>query len=230
MGEYGAHRPGHPVNSLRRVRFIERRLGWHLTFFGWIVALFVFTGVVAFSIKYVQPFLALDQPVHSDVLVVEGWVPDYALQQAITRFRRDGYRRMVTTGGPIARGAYLSVYKNYANLAKTILIRMGMPADAVSAVPAPASIRNRTYSSAIALKHWLMARGTVTRSLDVLTLGTHARRSRLLFQEAFGPTVEVGVVSIVNASYDPKVWWRSSAGVRTVIGELIAYIYARFVF
>jgi len=63
-----------------------------------------------------------------------------------------------------------------------------------------------------------------------MTLGPHARRSRLLFQKAFGKEVKVGVISVEDRDYDPAHWWRSSEGVREVLGEAIAYFYAKFFF
>ena len=66
--------------------------------------------------------------------------------------------------------------------------------------------------------------------LDLATLGPHARRSRLLYEKAFGPQVKIGIVALVNREYDPAHWWRTSEGVREVIGEGIAYMYARFLF
>jgi len=36
--------------------------------------------------------------------------------------------------------------------------------------------------------------------------------------------------SASNPDYNPKQWWRYSDGVREVIGESIAYIYAKFFF
>jgi hypothetical protein len=58
----------------------------------------------------------------------------------------------------------------------------------------------------------------------------HARRTRLLFPKALGPDVEVGIIAVQTPDYDPKRWWRYSEGVRDVIGESIAYVYARFFF
>ena len=40
----------------------------------------------------------------------------------------------------------------------------------------------------------------------------------------------VGIIAVSNADYNPKQWWRYSDGVREVIGESIAYIYAKFFF
>jgi hypothetical protein len=63
-----------------------------------------------------------------------------------------------------------------------------------------------------------------------LTQGAHARRTRLLYQKAFGKNVAVRVIAASNPDYDSAKWWRYSDGVREVISESIAYIYARFFF
>ena len=66
-------------------------------------------------------------------------------------------------------------------------------------------------------------------SIDVVSSGVHARRTWLLFEKAF-PSVDVGIISITPNSYDTSRWWLFSEGVRSVISESIAYIYARFIF
>ena len=53
------------------------------------------------------------------------------------------------------------------------------------------------------------------------------RRTHLLFQKAFGNNVAVGVIAVPNPDYDARRWWRYSDGVRDLIGESIAYIYAK---
>lgn len=67
-------------------------------------------------------------------------------------------------------------------------------------------------------------------SLNVVTENTHARRTRFLFQEAFGKNVKVGIIAVPNPDYDASYWWRYSEGVREVISEAIAYVYARLFF
>jgi len=63
-----------------------------------------------------------------------------------------------------------------------------------------------------------------------MTEDMHARRTRLLFEEALGKSITVGIIAVPNPDYDARRWWRYSDGVREVIGESIAYIYARFFF
>jgi hypothetical protein len=40
----------------------------------------------------------------------------------------------------------------------------------------------------------------------------------------------VSIIAVSNPDYNLKQWWRYSDGVREVIGENIAYIYAKFFF
>jgi hypothetical protein len=51
-----------------------------------------------------------------------------------------------------------------------------------------------------------------------------------MFEKAFGDSADVGIVALDDPQYDREHWWRSSDGVREVLGEVIAYIYARFYF
>ena len=64
----------------------------------------------------------------------------------------------------------------------------------------------------------------------VATQWPYARRSRLLYQKAFGDSYMVGIIALRNLEYDPAHWWRTSEGGREVIGESIVYLYARFFF
>jgi hypothetical protein len=61
-------------------------------------------------------------------------------------------------------------------------------------------------------------------------MGAHARRSQLLFQKVSGEDSQVDIMVIENREHDPRRWWKSSIGVRTVMDEFIACIYALVVF
>ncbi len=121
-------------------------------------------------------------------------------------------------------------YNTSASVAAESLEKFVVPDDLVQMVPSRVFARERTYSSAVALRDWFREHNTPVHSINVLTEGPHARRTRLLYQKAFGKNMAVGVIAVSNPDYNPKDWWRYSDGVREVIGESIAYIYARFFF
>lgn len=180
--------------------------------------------------RQLHEFLAMNKRVTGGVLVVEGWAPDYTLQQVMAEFKGGPREKVFVTGGPIEWGALLSEHKTYAERGAAILLKMGMPENVVQPVPAPRVQQDRTYACARALRQWSREHNFPLRKVQVVTEGPHARRSRLLFAKALGRDVEVGVTAVPILDYDPDKWWRSSAGVRGVIGELLAYCYARLFF
>lgn len=184
------------------------------------------------SLRTVHPFLAITQSAPGELLVIEGWVADYVNAEALAEFQRHPYDGIFVTGGPIEKGAPLSEYGTLAELgAATVVALAPELRGKVQAVPAPEVRQDRTYTSALALKTWCREhRDTIPARVNVVSYGTHARRTRLLFQKAFGPKTEIGIVAVRDRSYDPRRWWASSAGFRSVIDELIAYSYARLFF
>jgi DUF218 domain len=197
---------------------------------GWLFLLLMSAGLIFAAVREVHPFLATIDPVSGGALIVEGWLPAFAFEKVIAEFNRNQYSKLYVTGGPIEQGSSDSGYITYAERGAAILRGKGVLSNAVQAVPAPKVDRDRTYASAVALKSWLLAQGIAPKSYHVMTMGTHARRSRLLFQKALGEGAVVGITAIDDPGYDPKHWWNTSAGVRTVIGETIAYCYARLIF
>jgi hypothetical protein len=189
---------------------------------------FVIFAILA--IRGIHPFLTVSQPVPGGVLVVEGWAPDYALVAAVEEFKQNHYEKVFVTGGPLERGAPLSEYKTYADLGAASLVKLGLAANVVQGVPAPLVRQDRTYTSAVTLRKWFGEHGMPPTQLNLITVGPHARRSRLLFQKAFGRNVTVGIMAIPENGYDERNWWHSSEGVRAVIGEALAYGYARIFF
>ena len=97
-------------------------------------------------------------------------------------------------------------------------------------VPSHVIERKRTYNAAVTLRDWFRDHYMIVPSMNVLTENCHAGRTQLLYQEALGKNVKIGLIAGENPDYDPRYWWRYSDGVREVIEESIAYIYARFFF
>ncbi|NEP26194.1 MAG: cytosine deaminase, partial [Moorea sp. SIO3I6] len=59
-------------------------------------------------LTHIHPFLSITSPINADALVVEGWLPDYALKGAMEEFDRGNYQKIITTGLPLRKGYYLS--------------------------------------------------------------------------------------------------------------------------
>ena len=209
---------------------LQQRLCWVPTWRGWFALLVLISVTTIWAGRHVHDFLAVNEPYPGGALVVEGWAPDYVFKEAMAEFKRYHYDQLLVTGGPIEKGAPLFEYKTVADVGVATLARLGMDTNSIHAVPMPKVPQDRTFNSALFLKQWLLAHGGLPSSINIMTLGAHARRTRLMFEETFGPAVHIGIVAIPNDEYDAAHWWRTSAGVRTVMSELLSYGYARLIF
>jgi uncharacterized SAM-binding protein YcdF (DUF218 family) len=210
---------------------VVRRYRWTLSGKAKLLLLATIITLALMTWLSIYPFLAETRRVDGDVLVVEGWVHPYAIRAGVEEFKSHAYRKVFTTGGPVTgKGGYINDFQTSASVGAESLVRTGLPAEVVQMVPSHEIGRDRTYSSAIALRDWLIEHKEQTSSFNILTEGAHARRTRLMFQKAFGPNVKVGVISILSPDFDAKHWWHYSEGTEDVIEETIAYLYAKFFF
>jgi hypothetical protein len=209
---------------------LQRRAALRLTWRGRAVLLLVAIVAAVAVVRGLYPFLAANEPKSGGVLIVEGWVPDYTIGEAVAEFRRHPYEVLVVSGGPIEKGAPFSEFKSYAEFGAAVAVKLGADPAKTHAVPAPETRQDRTYVAAVAVREWLRQRGPVPARVNVVSLGPHARRSWLLHEAAFGGLAEIGVMAVEDRGYDGSRWWTSSSGFRAVTGELIAYLYARLLF
>ncbi len=198
------------------------------TITGWaLIGVNLFTVLLIFLLN-IHPYLAKSAPIGGELLVVEGWQPDYALKEAARIFSQGNYKLLVSTGGPLDQGSYLLPYKTYAQLARLSFHEMGIAESLTVAVPAESVRKDRTYQSAVALKKWLESSELFIEKIDLLSLGTHTRRSAMVFERVLKSQIKVGKVSIENADYESAQWWKSSEGVKTLYSELISIVYTFF--
>lgn len=206
---------------------VRKRVVWFPTFLGWLVLAVVTVLGAMGGVRSIHPFLAQWNPVRGEILVVEGWIPDRAVSFALDQFERYPYRLVVTVGAPFEVGAVLSRYHTNAEMTAHRMVAMGLDPSCVIAVPAPYAPRDRTYNAALAFRRWLEKTGWRVRGIDIVSLSVHTRRTRLAFQQVLGDEIRVGALAAPCDFYDEARWWATSAGVRMVLAEGIAYVYAR---
>jgi hypothetical protein len=213
------------------MKLIERKECWRVTWIGWI-------GVIAFGalvslllLLTIHPFLAPTRPVDADILIVDNFLVDYGLKNLSDEFRSKNYSLILSAGGLLPQGSPLAAeYKTSAELSAAILVKFGIHEKEIVAITPKPVKRDRTFASALAVKNWLAQNNMQPKGINLFSIGPHSRRSWILFKEAIGEEVPVGIIACENREYDPKRWWETSSGVRIVIGETIAYLYAKLVF
>ncbi len=176
-------------------------------------------------------FLALTQRAPgARMLVVESWLADNSMQE-IAEIMNAGdspYKSLWLTGPVLDRGFHLSrEYKTYSEMSAATLQALGVDGDKINIVPAAHSQRNRTFAAARKLKDELEKRNLHPDRFDLATLDVHARRSRAVMGKVFGTGLEIGVIALPPAGYDPEQWVSSSAGMKNTLIELVAYLYEK---
>ena len=89
-----------------QLKVINKRERYGFTWLGWIVFLSAIIISLTICLRLLHPFLAISVPVNGDIMVVEGWLPDYALEKAIADFQDGYYKSLITTGGPLLKGSH----------------------------------------------------------------------------------------------------------------------------
>jgi uncharacterized SAM-binding protein YcdF (DUF218 family) len=203
-----------------------RRLTWQ----GWLFVAFLLIASFLTFISALYPFLAPDKQPKSGLIIVEGWIHDRALDEAVALYRSGAYTKIACTGVPIETGSYLQPFKSFPEMTAARLRKLGIPDGKIIIACATEGTKDRTYQSAVALHAILTANQRPEKNLHLITVGPHGRRSRMLFQKALGKEYDIGVTCLEDCAYSPASWYTCSEGVRAVIGEFIAYTYARLFF
>ncbi len=209
-----------------------RRERWTLSSRGkFLVAGIVLT--LGFAMVFgAYPFLALNRPISADVLLVEHWIINRVPGEVAAEFRRGHYKEVLILKAEYEPDAKLR-YEGGAGSQEYIvwlLARAGVQREFIGMVHFPAAERDRTYHAALAARDWFAEEGALATSCNIVSLGPHSRRSWLMYHHAFVETPPAGIIALQDPTYDSNSWWRTSEGVREVVGESIAYIYARFFF
>jgi uncharacterized SAM-binding protein YcdF (DUF218 family) len=208
-----------------------RKQRWGLSWQGWITLSLLTFATVLLILLNLQPFLAETDRVNAKVLVVEGWIHEFAIRGAVEEFKRGSYDQVLTTGGPVTgRGHYINDYQTSASVGADLLKGAGVPPELVQMVPSRAMDRDRTFGSAIALRDWFRSHNMTAHSVNIVTENAHARRTRFLFEKALGKDVAVGIIAVPNPDYDKSRWWLYSEGVKDIGSEALAYVYVRLFF
>lgn len=197
---------------------------------GWLLLAGVLLAGALVFVRWVCAFLSPNAPLPSEALVVEYWLTDTALRAAADEFKRGNYRYLVTCGGALSPGEKWAEYKTHAGVTTAILTKMGIETNVIVTLPGASVKRDRTYACGLAVREWIERTNKSISSVNVYSMGAHARRSRLLFKMALGDSAKVGIIAFPDDGYDPARWWAEPLGVQTIGSETLAYLYARCVF
>lgn len=186
----------------------RRRLGWISK-----TATGCFLGGAIWFILFAHPFLALNQPVKADILIVEGWVPDYVLAGAAREYQAGKYARVFISGMDYEPDDSRLAEGSDAAQSGRQLAALGINSAVIEPCPSRPVSFNRTSHMARTVRDRIRTLDLKPRGVNVVTLGPHGRQSLLAYQRMFGEDIPVGIITIPKNDYDPTRWWASQAGI-----------------
>ncbi len=164
--------------------FFKRKTCWRPTFWGLILLLALLLVIGRMSMSWIYYYLAINKPIESKTLIIEGWVPTYALKEAVKLYHEDEYERLVVTGIPIVNFEFISPYRNTAE-ATILALRYYGITDSIYLANIPTNIFvDRTYNTALAAKQ-IFNENEWPKNFNIFSVGVHSKRSRFLFKKAF---------------------------------------------
>jgi len=92
-----------------KLEIIKKQYIWLPTIPGLILISIICIVMTIFILNNLASYLAQQQPISKGILVVEGWVSEQTLLQAIQSYKTNPYQQIITTGGLI-KGRRLSEY------------------------------------------------------------------------------------------------------------------------
>jgi hypothetical protein len=198
----------------------ERAAKWSPTLLGVFTMVVVLVFPVIWLCIYGESFFSLTRRLPAEVLVVEGWIGNTGIRAAAAEFERGGYQYIVVPGGQTDDRQSPS---NYSEMAEQELIRSGIPKDRIIIASTGEIEHERTFRSAVASWRALHMKGIDPQIVNVLTLGSHARRTRLVYAKVYAPITQVGIISWAPSEYQAEPWWRSSGRTRCFLKEIVGY-------
>lgn len=208
-------------------KLIKKKECYRLSWFSILILFFALLLSLYFLRSNLYDYLSPTAPVETKVMVLEGWLDDFAIEEAYAIYQNQKYDLIITTGGPLDIGYLATHYITTAELAKITLLQLGMDSTKIFAVARKHILKDRTYQSAIALKAWLAKEKPEINKFNLVSLGTHSKRSHYLFKKAL-PEKEIGIIALKDQRFDSDKWWKTSKGSRTVITEALGYFYISF--
>ena len=199
------------------------------TLAGWLVILASLILIVGLLFRNMALILTVNEPVGAEFLVVEAWMGKEELDQGMEYFKANNYSNLVLVGGPISNDFH-GIDVNYAERAATYLMKQGLSREATGIVRSPYSSQNRTFLNAVMVREWFKQQGISITLLDIFSRSVHSRRSRSLYQQAFGDQVTIGIIAAEPINFDPAYWWRTSDSGKGVAVEFANWILSKCCF
>jgi hypothetical protein len=89
-------------------------------------------------------------------------------------------------------------FSSRAEFARNRLLSMGIDSSQIIAIPGKKAKINRTLSSALAVRDWLKTSNIEIKGINIISLGTHARRTWMTYNKVLNEQYSIGIISLTD--------------------------------
>ena len=171
-----------------------------------------------FPIKY---YLVLNRPVKSEYLIVEFWISDYAMNEALNIFKKGLFDKLIV---PVIVDNEIAgkEEKNYRQL----IDDKGISQQKLEILKGPHINKHRTISQALMVEKWFMTKNYNPSSINVVTETVHGRKTLITYKRVFRKETKIGIYSVDTNQYDMDRWYFSPLAIKYTIKNFIGCFYA----
>ncbi|GAB4317816.1 MAG: hypothetical protein Kow00127_09700 [Bacteroidales bacterium] len=211
-----------------KLTLVKRTVCYRLTFTGWTMLLGVNGMILFFILKGIAGYLVVNEPLRTNILVVDGMMPGYGYDSIASLVRRNHYDYLITTGIDLDYTYNPNENFNIAAFSYKVLSTKDLGDCRLVKVPAGRAERDRTLTASITLKKWFINEKILPGKINVIAFSCHARRTWLVYRKTFRGFADVGIITVNDNTYNYRHWYRTSKGVRMVLSETIGLMYTTF--
>ncbi len=116
-------------------------------------------------------------------------------------------------------------YESHAELARNRLISTGIDSSSVIAVKGKRTEFNRTLTSALTFHKWFNSYNGGAKSINIITLGIHSRRTWMTYKSILDKSLEIGIISLPETDKPgfEKIHYSD------ILGEVFSLIYYQII-
>lgn len=208
---------------LMRFNLLQRRVVWWPTKAGWALLLLLLACPMLLWAIYGERFLSVTNRQPADILIVEAWIASDGAHAAAAEFTsgKAPYQYIVAVGG-LSGERWTKRRWSYVTAVERELRRQGVPAERIITAETADVENQRTQETARTALRAMVKHGLRPKAVNVFTRGAHARRSQMIFTQAFGTHTPVGVVCWSPDQPGVQEWWNSSDCASEFLKETVA--------
>jgi hypothetical protein len=115
-------------------------------------------------------------------------------------------------------------YISYAQLERNRLLALGIDSSLVFEISGKKVTLNRTLASALAFREWVRKSEIEIKGINIVTLGTHARRTWMIYNKILKKKYKIGIISLPDYRANHSRIYRLFKTVRETIGIVYYWI------